>query len=455
MSSFLQRLKGGATAVDNKAAPDNAGMVIRRLEKRVVSQPVEQLGITFGADAEVTAVAPNSPAAAANIPVGFMVFDVNGDFVENEQQFNEAARKSLNLTVKLQSTSGMTELIARVLDDDDRRATGVIAESALNYDELLRTTPRFNFLSGDHPLFGRYNKRLSHKRHAAALIAQRTAEAELQRQKEMKERLRKALEEEAALQKKKEKEEAELQRMRAAQESARFVPEEPFLKVIRDESAFGEAARAQKKPEEPAKQHLEEKAMLPAEISVPQNHPAVPAIATAAPPAEAAAALSAEELLALVGAPTDTLEAVPPALEELAEAIALPTPEITATYLALPAEEYTLCSGERVVSIVKRRTGPIPPPPPGKPPVMNEAAASPANGDVEKPIAAPKTEQHRDSEEKHRYTSRRRSRSPQTRHRSERHTSSRHRSRRHRREESPSRRHTERSRDSKHRREHR
>ncbi|KAG5510142.1 hypothetical protein JKF63_07038 [Porcisia hertigi] len=448
MSSFLQRLKGGATVVDNNAAPDNAGVVVRRLEKKVLSQPVEQLGITFGGDAEVTKVAPHSPAAAANIPLGFMVFDVNGDFVENEDQFNEAARKSINLIIKLQSTSGMSELIARVLEDDDQRASGAILASSLNFDELLRTTPRFNFLSGDHPLFRRYNKRLSQQRQAAALIAQRTAEAEHQRQMEIKERLRKALEEEAASQKKREQEEAERQRMIAAQEPTRFVPDEPFLKIIKDESSFGQLERELKKPE-PLN---EPKVECRAEIASPETITNTAICAPELPPSDATATLSAEELLKLVGVPTETVETAPPALEDLAEAIALPLPENTATYVTLPAEEYTLCSGQRVVSIIKKRSGPIPAPPPGKPPVINKAAASRLNPPVERAKPVVKVVRRRDPSDEKPAKTRQRSRSPHSRRRSERDYSRKERSRCHRRDESSSNRHHRTSRDSKYRR---
>lgn len=448
MSSFLQRLKSGATVVDNTAAPDNAGVVVRRLEKKVLSQPIEQLGITFGSDAEVTRVAPHSPAAAANIPVGFMVFDVNGDFVENEQQFIEAARKSINLTIKLQNTSGMSELIARVLEDDDRRASGAISTSALDFDELLRTTPRFNFLSGDHPIFRRYNKRLAQQRQAAALIAQRTAEAELQRQAEIKERLRKALEEEAAVQKKKEQEKAELQRMRAAQEPARFVPEEPFLKIIKDESSFGQVERELKKPETAAEPKVESKAEGAASEVITNTATGTSTTLSN----DVAATISAEELLVLVGVPTETMETTTPALEDLAEAIALPSSENTATYVALPAEEYTLCSGERVVSVIKKRSGPIPAPPPGTPPVINKAAASRLSEPVKRVKPVEKMVRNCTPSNEQPYKSRHRSRSPRSRRRSERDHSSKECSRRHRRDEPSSHRHHKNSRDSKHRR---
>ncbi|KAG5485397.1 hypothetical protein LSCM4_06034 [Leishmania orientalis] len=447
MSSFLQRLKSGATVVDNNAAPDSAGVVVRRLEKKLLSQPVEQLGITFGSDAEVTRVAPHSPAAVANIPVGFMVFDVNGDFVENEQQFNEAARKSINLIIKLQNTSGMSELIARVLEDDDRRASGAISTSALDFDELLRTTPRFNFLSGDHPLFRRYNKRLSQQRQAAALIAQRTAEAELQRQLEIKERLRKALEEEAAQQRKKEQE-AELLRMRAVQEATRFVPEEPFLKIIKDESAFGQVERELKKPEPTTESKIESGAEATLAEAIRNTATDTSAVQSD----DAAVTLSTEELLVLVGVPTETVETAAPALEDLAEAIALPSPENTATYVALPAEEYTLCSGERVVSVIKKRCGPIPAPPPGKPPIINKAAASRLNQPAEKAKPMKKIVRNRATSDEIPHKSRQRSRSPYSRRRSERdHTPKEH-SRRYRRDDPPSRRHRKISRDSKYRR---
>lgn len=455
MSSFLQRLKGGTSTVDNKAPPDNAGVVIRKLEKKVVSQPVEQLGITFGNDGEVVSVAPRSAAAAANIPVGYMVFDVNGEFVENEEQFAEAARKNLNLVIKLQSTAGISELIARVLRDEEMRSNGEISESSINFDELLRTTPRFNFLSGDHPLFFRYTKRLKHASQAAALIAQRTREAELQRQKEIKERMRRALEEEQAAQRKKEEqEEAERLRQNASSPSDTFANSEPFLKIIKDESEFGQAASEVKKPD------------VPSAVASP-NHPTDPVAATPPPettlelvaetlpaaPQEPVAPVSAEELLALVGLPTDAPPAAAPSLPSTAAVTPLPQDDETVRYIALPAEEYTLCNGEKVVSVIKRRTGPIPPPPPGEPPAAITAAAATVATSIRRVRGTKDAAPAKSYSNRQRQSERKRSRSPSSRHHSDRHRSSRDDSRHHHEHRSSSsRREYRSSRDSRHRR---
>lgn len=456
MSSFLQRLKTGASAVDNKAPPDSAGVVTRKLEKKVLSQPAEELGITFGNDAEVVSVAPRSAAAAANIPTGYMVFDVNGEFVENEQQFVEAARKNVNLVIKLQSTAGISELIARVLRDEELRASGEISKSEIDFDELLRTTPRFNFLSGDHPLFLRYDRRMKQASQAAALIAQRTQEAEFQRQKEIKERMRKALEEEQAAQRKKEElEEAQRLRSTASPPAGAFVNNEPFLKIITDESEFGVSNKDAKKAET-VPSPLPEVAPITGNIALspPQALPEASATVVSPPPADDVAPLSAEELLALVGLPTDTPPLATPSPVVSATATPAPPPQSVegVRYVTLPAEEYTLCSGEKVISVIKRRTGPIPPPPPGTPPTVNKAAVKVA--EVVPAKANTKTERlpRRNYSRERRYNDRKRSRSPTSRRDDYRHRSSRDDSRRSHRHSSSSRRDYRSSRDSKHRR---
>ncbi|KPA77053.1 hypothetical protein ABB37_07391 [Leptomonas pyrrhocoris] len=452
MSSFLQRLKSGASVVDNNAPPDSAGVVIRKLEKKVLSQPADQLGITFGNDAEVTRVTPRSAAAAANIPVGFMIFDVNGDYVENENQFIEAARKNVNLVIKLQSTAGISELIARVLRDEEMRASGEISESAINFDELLRTTPRFNFLSGDHPIFLRYNRRLKQAMQAAALIAQRTQEAELQRQKEIKERMRKALEEEQAAQKKKEEqEEAERMRKNASPSSESFLNSEPFLRIIRDESEFGQFDRETNKTE--AAPVVDEKPsieisgnLLEEALAAPEVEP--PTLA----PTDGVTPASAEELLALVGIPTDLPPPLTPSPIPTTVATPAPQAEETVSYVTLPAEGYTLCSGEKVISVIKRRTGPIPPPPPGKPPTMNTVVMNTVNAAPAKLQIRAEQSVKKYFPSERRYSDRKRSRSPASIRRYERRHSSRDESHRHHHHSSPSRRDHRNSRPSRHRR---
>jgi hypothetical protein len=453
MSSFLQRLKTGASAVDNKAPPDSAGMVIRKLEKKVLSQPADQLGITFGNDAEITSIAPRSPAAAANIPVGYMVFDVNGEYVENEQQFVEAARKNVNLVIKLQTTSGISELIARILRDEEMRASGEIAESQIDLEELLRTTPRFNFLSGDHPLFLRYNRRLKQATQAAALIAQRTQEAELQRQKEIKERMKRALEEDQAAQKKKEEqEEAERIRKNASPPSDSFFGSEPFLKIIKDESEFGQIDRDVKKAEvQPPTP--EEKQPIEVTVTPQPEAPTENKVEVAAPaPSEPAVPFSAEELLAIVGLPTDeqTLSTPPP----VEVPVVTPPPQAVeaVSYITLPAEEYTLCSGEKVVSVIKRRTGPVPPPPPGKPPTVNKAAATVVTAAPAKAKSADEQPPRRKYSSERRRRDRKRSRSPTSRRHSGRSRASRGESRYYHHHSSSSRKDYRSSRDSKRRR---
>ncbi|KPI87185.1 hypothetical protein ABL78_3747 [Leptomonas seymouri] len=451
MSSFLQRLKSGASVVDNSAPPDSSGVVTRKLEKKVLSQPADQLGITFGNDAEVIRVAPRSPAAAANIPVGFMVFDVNGDFVENEHQFIEAARKNVNLTIKLQSTAAISELIARVLRDEEMRASGEISESGIDFNELLRTTPRFSFLSGDHPLFLRYNRRLKKASQAAALIAQRTQEAEMERQMEIKERMRKALEEEQAAQREKEeREEAERTMKNASPASESFLNSEPFLKIIKDESEFGqidcEAKKVGASPIVVDEKPPETRADLPKTLNMPVG------VAPILAPVDMVAPLSAEELLALVGAPTDVPPPAAPSPVESVTVTPAPQAEEAVSYVTLPAEEYTLCSGEKVISVIKRRTGPIPPPPPGDPPTMNTAPVSTVNVALANSRVKKERSPKKNFSSERRYNGRKRPKSPTSRRHHERHHSSRDESHRRHGHSSSSRRDYRNSRDSKHRR---
>lgn len=364
MSSFLQRLKGGAYTIDNNSPPDASGVIVRRLEKQYLSQPFETLGLSLSADAEVKRVLPNTPAMAANIPENFIIFEVNNEFVETDHQFEEAATKNVNLVVKLQAVSGLSELVARVLQDEEQQSsTG--AESALNFDELLRTTPRFNFLSSDHPLFRRYMKRLNQGRQMASLIAQRTQEAEERRQKEIKEQIRKALEEEVAAAKRKEEEEAFLRRQEEAENGTDESNQEPFIQIVQDESTFGQPEK--ERETSPAKK-TDEAAALPDEPAPVEESPNDMESEVIHP-------ISTSELLELVGLPTGGLP--PPPINFISnDVIDLEPPalESKGVYLPLPAEEYTLTNGEKVVGIIKKRRGALPLPPFGKPPKINREA---------------------------------------------------------------------------------
>lgn len=385
MSSFLQKLKSGAVSVNNNAPPNNAGVVVRRVEKHFLSEPAEAIGLTLSEDAEVLGVAPNSLAAAANIPLHYMVFEVNDDFVENSSQFVESANRTLNLVIKLQSVSAMSELIARILQEEEELSSGVEVRNRLNFDELLRTTPRYNFLSSKHPLFRRYTKRLMERREATALIKRRIQEAEEHQKREIRERIQKELEA-AKAEEKKAQEEAALNRANAS--AAEGNSDEPFIRVFEDESAFQRAPSPHEEPPQPAEvvtpenTHEEASSPTPEPENAPEAAVEEPSIPQSTPEPQVAP-LSTRELLALVG--------IVPMATETAAPISSPPPpaQNDVQYAILPSEEYTLSSGEKVISTLKSRNGPLPLPPPGRPPRMSKAARALLNP-PEKPKEEPK-----------------------------------------------------------------
>ncbi|CAD2222775.1 hypothetical protein AGDE_09574 [Angomonas deanei] len=334
MSGFLNKLKG-ADKIDNSLPPDASGLVVRRLQKQYASEPPENLGLVLTDDAEIRSVAPNSAAAQANIQPNFMICYVNDEFVETKAEFLAAAANSIYMDVKLYSVEPMSELIAKLVDDEGK---------SINCDELLQTTPRYGFLSSEHPLFRRYTKRLDRQRHTYFLLKQGAKDMEeqlrLERQKEMQreaERLKKGEEER---QEKEREEEKEKQKLPSAQVAGTPPPEaiaptnEPFVKVDNVTSSF----QVDKQVDEQVDKQdtLDEPDTLP-EPELPNP-------------------VSTKELLDLVGVPTTTS-----AIEE-------------PRYELLPSEEYTLSNGEKVVHQLKKRSGPLPPPPPGKPPKINKEA---------------------------------------------------------------------------------
>ncbi|CCW63510.1 unnamed protein product [Phytomonas sp. EM1] len=332
MSLFLQKLKSGGVSIDNNAPPDSAGVIVRKLEKNYVNEPLENLGLTLSDDAEVLLVAPSSPAGISNIPTNYMLFEVNNEFIESKAHFEEVANRNLNLVMRLQSLATMSDLIAKILREEETHSKEEVRQ-ILNLDELVRTTPRYNFMSNKHPLFRRYTERLAAKRQATELIKQRTQEAEEQQRRKLRERMRKELEAseaEAQQQAKAELEKASKQVEAAPKEPP---PEEPFLKSFEDGSFF-------------------EKNDAPVEVVEEKNEP----------DAEMSPEY-ASELLALIGVSEGTKEETMQCSSDR-----------EAHYVILPSEEYILSNGERVICSLKKRTGPLPLPPPGKPPRINKFA---------------------------------------------------------------------------------
>lgn len=394
MASFLQKLKSGGVAVDNNAPPDSSGTITRRIEKRFAAQPASSLGLTVGNDAEVLAVEQGSAAAAANIPVGYMIFSVNNEFVETNTQFEEAAQRSLNLVVKLQSLASMAELIARILREEESLSVEE-ARKKIKLDELARTTPRYNFLASDHPLFRRYTNRLRSRREATALMRQREREAEERMQRENRERIQRELEAaQAEARRAEERAKREEEERRAAQAASppplHTAVEQSFIPVFEDKSTFGKPDAS---PEETPDEKANEEATKSGSV-----HGDTPAQATSDSPFDAP--VSTTELLALLGKPTDIPEvtdALPganPPTEPPRAGGGLLGDVTEVRYVILPSEEYTLKTGEKIIASLRSRTGPLPAPPAGKPPKISREAR-----EAMKRLAEMRDQEHSGSED--------------------------------------------------------
>ncbi|ORC88510.1 uncharacterized protein TM35_000161480 [Trypanosoma theileri] len=332
--SFLEKLKfGGAAAasVDNNSPPNSEGIIVRLLERQYASEPLSALGLKLNDDAEVVSTEPNSPAAKANIPPQYMIIYVNNQFVGSRADFEEIASQHLTLIIKLQTTTAMSELLAKMLDEEEKRENGQ-ASMPIDTNELLRTTPRYGFLSAEHPMFLRWNHRIQTQREARQLLRQAARDAEEQQAKEALERIRQEMEEEEMKQrqleqqKQQEKQEQEKKIVNIEKVIPNAIPNyenEFHLKRVQDESSFGRFDEV-------------------TEVTDGLNGEA-----------------SAEELLKLIGAKPK---------EEIPAPVAVPEEDGEVRFLICPTEEYTLSNGMHVTISLKQRIGPLPKPPPGKPP---------------------------------------------------------------------------------------
>ncbi|KAF8302943.1 zinc finger ccch and cchc domain-containing protein [Trypanosoma cruzi] len=336
--SFLEKLKygGSNTAfIDNSAPPDADGIIVRRLERQYASEPLSVLGIKISDDGEVLSTENGSPAAKANILPHYMIIYVNNQFVGCRADFEDIAAQHLTLIIKLQTTSAMSELMAKILDDEEKAETEN-GKPSTDINELLRTTPRYGFLSAEHPMFLRWNHRIQTQREARQLLRQATREAEEQLAKEAFEKIRRELEAEEAKQR---------ESQQVAQPAVNPVPvpapkptEEFLLKHVQDESSFGRVEEVTEKMDE-----VQEEA-------------------------------SAEELLKLIGAQPN---------EEKAPVNKVPENDGEVRFFIIPTEEYKLSNGMIATISVKKRSGPFPKPPPGKPPKgLRGLAVNKPNGAV-------------------------------------------------------------------------
>ncbi|RHW67150.1 MRB1-associated protein [Trypanosoma brucei equiperdum] len=332
--SFLEKLKSGRTtsaAIDNNAPPDGDGVILRRVERQYASEPLSALGLKLTEDAEVLSTEVGSPAAKSNIPLHYMIIAVNNQFVGSRADFEDIAAQLLTLVIKLQSTAAMSELLANILNEEEKNFNEN-GDSCIDVNELLRTTPRYGFLSAEHPMFLRWNQRLQTQREARQLIRQATREAEEQQAKEALEALRRVADAEDEIQQQQAQQERQHQQIirqgpetvnPSAPEAGARPGGEVLLKQVQDESTFGESNLNNEGFEES--------------------------------PEEA----SPEELLKLIGAePVET---------EVVQHVDADEPTEVRFFIN-PTEEYALSNGTRVTISVKKRSGPIPKPPPGKPP---------------------------------------------------------------------------------------
>lgn len=334
MSSFLEKLISGGAAIDNNAPPDSHGVVTRRIVKEYAAQPPEELGLTLSDDGEVINVSEKSLAQMANIPVHFMIFEVNNVFVGDSSTFFDNCRSQLNLTIKLQSVSGMSEIIAKILSCEEKYSTEELREH-LKLDELLKTTPRFDFLSNDHPLFQRYTRRLKDKREANSLIKLYVQEAKEEERRSVLESLKRVREENTETPAPaKPKVEVNIAYPASSIDSGNSTA--PFVDVHEPATyLFGktnEGDKNQKSKETVSYDYAKQVEI--AEAKTVDNALLEGGMTT-----------QLEELLNLIGVKNHTKM------------------KQNVSYVILPSEEYVLSSGERVVHALKKRIGPPPTPP--------------------------------------------------------------------------------------------
>ena len=148
VSGFLAKIGGGAATADSGAAPEppvlgKDGSKTYTVRRRFLAESVrDTFGLNLTSDNEIRSVAAQSLGCYHQLPVGHIILYVNGVLVEtNDQLYHEAAKK-VDCELTCYSAAAMDELIARFVESKD----------PLDFDELQKTTPRFDFLSMHHPL---------------------------------------------------------------------------------------------------------------------------------------------------------------------------------------------------------------------------------------------------------------------------------------------------------------
>lgn len=364
MASFLEQLKGGGATVDNSKGPDESGVVVRKLEKHFANESWDKLGLRIGPDAEVTGVEPGTPAHKANIPTNYCIISVNDEFIGSEADFQRVANRStLFLTTKLHALDAVDKLI-NAITKEESNSSAEETRQKLKLDELARSSPRHNFLNADHPLFQRYQDRLKRQRMTLALLKQKSEEAKEASRRETERILAEAAEkmrreQQLALEKKQQQE-------KKTPTPPPPAPEEettntiPILEKIANSTNNNNSNNANSTGEIDFPGENEEEKQAPESTTSASLTAAAPEQTSEAAGEQPPAVLTSE-LLALVGVPVPSLTT--------------PFPE-KVEFVSLPSEEYTLSTGEKVISVLKRRTGPIPPPPPGLPPRMRTHTTS-------------------------------------------------------------------------------
>lgn len=309
MASFLEKLIGGDDEVNNNTSPDASGVITRRLIKAYAAQPPEALGLILSDDCEVIGVDPSSLAESAKITPHFMIFEVNGTFIEDSKTFFDSCRCDLTLIIKLQAVNGMSELIAKFLQMDEQSTNTPEAQREL-YDSM-QLSPRFNFLSSEHPFFRRFNRRLQEKREANALIKQRAEESKEEDKRQLLEHMQKLKDDHAAPPKTTVEDQIVHQGVNPEIDDDSG---SPFVDIYTENKSSFFGNKCSPEPE----------ADLTPQTEIVSN----------------------QELLALVG-----VESEPPSNQPV-------------SYVILPSEEYILRTGEKAVHSLKKRIGPPPVPPP-------------------------------------------------------------------------------------------
>jgi len=348
---FLGKIQQKATA--QQLPPGQVLCVVERASK---SDPISAVGLTLTPDCEVVAAIGPSE----KVPLRHMIFRVNSHFVQSSNDFEEYASKYNRLEILLDTTTGMSELIAKVQNDTEDEVPDLAPYASIS---------RYGFLSIDHPLSMRWQKRLDE-----AIRAKRDLRAIMKQQEDMRRR-----DEEAKANQKLE------EMLKAATSdpgitlpktaSAPFVPfipqggaVTPFMAQQPDHSEF-----SQETAETAALLEIVQGGVEPSghDINELLNVVVGGGVPITLPPSTTQA-----ELLILPPPPEPSVPPPPPVVQ----------------YFIKRAEEYVMDNGEKVTVGFKMRVGALPSPPPDDPPYREpspeevpESAAVPQAPDPEKP----------------------------------------------------------------------